>query len=97
MALTSSQAVRRKGRGEPREVKETYEESGIREQTQTELLPWGAPSARTGDAPSALRGRRAACKRTRFIVCLCKFLRGIKRAERMLLQSNIQEEWVIKS
>lgn len=34
---------------------------------QTQLLPWGAPSAKTGSAPSVLRGRGAACKRRRYI------------------------------
>lgn len=44
---------------------------------QTQLLPWGAPSAKTGSAPSVLRGRGAACKRRRYIVrmlCHCRLL-----------------------
>ena len=75
VAVTLSQAVWRIGRGEPWEVKRTHGASGINlKQTQTRSLPWGAPSAKTGRAPSALRGRRAACKTRCFIVCVfvCK-------------------------
>lgn len=51
--------------------KRTCGASGINlRQTLTRLLPWGAPSASTGRAPSALHGRRAACKTRCFIVCV---------------------------
>lgn len=78
--LTVSAAVRRRGRGEARRVKETQEASGINwKQTENQRSPWGAPLAKTGSAPSAPRGRRAACKEWSLILCI--FVDASSRSE----------------
>lgn len=51
------------------EVKDVRGESGINLE-RTQLLPWGALSAKTGSAPSVLWGRGVACKKRCFVVCM---------------------------
>lgn len=71
------------------------------EQRQTQLLPWGAPSAKAGSAPSVLQGRGAACKRRRDIVCMlwhCSVLTSLQQqvdADPVKLHRFGLTEWMV--